>query len=558
MRMRKNNSLLVMIPVLFALIAVSGCKSSEDYAAERGKKAVTHHLLSQQREIQDGRPLSLDQCIEIALRNNLDVRVYELEQEVAKEFRTAEALGMLPELTLTNNFTARSNSPASSSKKLVSTGQTYGASVSEDRNINYLNIDLMLSMLDFGIAYFNTQQAQDRVYIRKQRTERAVQNLSFDVVRAYFRVAAAQRAIKMTTTLLEQCRSRFELIEQARKKKQITVPFAYQQATRFIDMEKRLTQFVRSYENACVELRALLGYYPNSNIFVDESVLDRVPDFKLPEISTMEQIALIRRPELYEVDMQRHVNLVECYKTIAMMFPNVKLFVDWSNNNNSYLYNQSWWELGVRAAYNLLKLPQNIQRYRSHRKQVETEEMRAYAQAVAVMAQVRIAYGNLLSARERYDLNRKVYTTYDENLQAALKSQAVGRTMQQLELDHMRLATTETSIESLMSLGDYYVAYYRLLNVMGLRELDARSADELAEEISDADNRMKDEIAAARKAFDEQRAAAMKEALEKQKLLEAENAAAAAAKRRAKVNAQIDKRIEAESANSLVQSEKKQ
>lgn len=156
--------------------------------------------------------------------------------------------------------------------------------------MNYLNIDLVLSMLDFGLAYFNTQQAQDRVYIRKQRTERAVQNLSFDVVRAYFKVAAAQRAIKMTTTLLEQCRSRFELIEQARKKKQITVPFAYEQITRFIDMEKRLTQFVRSYENSCVELRTLLGYYPNSNIFVDESVLDRVPDFKLLKLATMEQI----------------------------------------------------------------------------------------------------------------------------------------------------------------------------------------------------------------------------------------------------------------------------
>ena len=555
--MRTNKSLLVMIPVMLVLIAVSGCKSSGDYVEERGKKAVTQHLLAQQREIQNGRPLSLDQCIEIALQNNLEVRVYELEQEVAKEFRTAEALGMLPELTLTNNFTARSNTPASSSKKLVTSGESYGASVSEDRNVNYLNIDLMLSMLDFGIAYFNTQQAQDRVFIRKQRTERAVQNLSFDVVRAYFKVAAAQRAIKMTTTLLEQCRSRYQLIEQARQKKQITVPFAYQQATRFIDMEKRLTQFVRSYENACVELRALLGYYPNSNIFVDESVLDRVPDFKLPEISTMEQIALIRRPELYEVDMQRHVNLVECYKTVAMMFPNVKLFVDWSNSNNSYLYNQSWWELGVRAAYNLLKLPQNIQRYRSYRKQVETEEMRSYAQAVAVMAQVRIAYGNLLSAKERYDLNRKVYTTYDENLQAALKSQAVGRATQQLELDHMRLTTTETSIESLMSLGDYYVAYYRLLNVMGLRKLDARSTDEMVEEITDADNRMKDEIAAARKAYDEQRAAAMKEALEKQKLFEAKAAADAAAERRAKVNAQIDKRIEAESANSQIQLEKK-
>ena len=192
--MRKINSLLIMISATMVLVAVNGCKSSQEYAEERGRKAVTQYQMAKYREIQNGKPLSLAQCIEIALQNNLDVRVYELEQEVAKEFRTAEALGMLPDLTLTNNFTARSNTPASSSKKLVSSGETYGASVAEDRNVNYLNIDLVLSMLDFGLAYFNTQQAQDRVYIRKQRTERAVQNLSFDVVRAYFKVAAAQRA----------------------------------------------------------------------------------------------------------------------------------------------------------------------------------------------------------------------------------------------------------------------------------------------------------------------------------------------------------------------------
>ena len=124
--------------------------------------------------------------------------------------------------------------------------------------------------------------------------------------------------------------------------------------------------------------------------------------------------------------------------------------------------------------------------------------------------------------------------------------------MQQLELDHMRLVTTETSIESLMSLGDYYVAYYRLLNVMGLRDLDARSTDEMVEEITDADIRMKEDIANARKVFDEQRVAAMKEALEKQKEFEAKAAAEAVAERRAKVNAQIDRRIEAEAVNSLV------
>lgn len=87
---------------------------------------------------------------------------------------------------------------------------------------------------------------------------------------------------------------------------------------------------------------------------------------------------------------------------------------------------------------------------------------------------------------------------------------------------------------------------------MGLRDLDARSTDEMVEEITDADIRMKEDIANARKVFDEQRVAAMKEALEKQKELEAKAAAEAVAERRAKVNAQIDRRIEAEAVNSLV------
>lgn len=550
--MRKLDCFLMIISLFLVFLISGGCKSSAEYQAERSENAVKHFEGAKFREIQNGKPLSLSECIEISLKNNLEVRLYELEQEVAKEFRTAEALGMLPELTLSNNFTARSNTPASSSKKLVTSGETYGASTSEDRNVNYFNIDLMLSVLDFGLAYFNTQQAESRVLIRKQRTDRAVQNLTFDVVKTYFKVAAAQRAIKMTTSLLEQCRTRGELIEKLAKERKITPFRAFDETRRFIIMEKKLTQYVRSYENSCVELRTLLGYYPNSNIFVDETVLDRLPAFQFPMIEMMEQIALIRRPELYEVDMQKHVNVLECRKMILMMFPNVKLFVDWSNSNNSYLYNQSWWELGARAAYNLLKLPQNIQRYRAYAAQVTAEDMRSYAQAVAIMAQVRIAYGNLLSAKERYDLDRKVYAAYDENLQAALKNQAIGGALSQLEVDHMRLATTQTSIDSLLSLGNYYVAYYRLLNVMGLKTLDDRSADELKEELSDAMIRASEETEKARKEFNEQKAIAAAKTLEYQKKMDQAARTKVLADRRAKVNAEIDKKIAAEAANSLM------
>ena len=537
---------MMLTGIVFSLLT-GGCKSENDYSQDRAENAVKHFEAARFRELQSGTPLNLSFCISTAIKNNLQIRINDLEVQVQKEFKTAEALGMLPQLNINDTFTARSNSPAASSQKIAATGETYGASTSEDENINNLNIDLMFSMLDFGLAFFNTRQSADRVLLRKQRAVRAEQTLTFDVVRAYFKVAASQRAIKMTTSLLEQCRSRFEQIYELSKDRQITPIRAFDESRRFINMEKRLTNYIRSYENSCVELRTLMGYYPNANIFVDESVLDRVPDFRFPDVGVMEQVAILQRPELYETDIQKHINILECRKTILMMFPNVKIYADWSNSNNSYLYNKSWWELGARAAYNLLKLPQQVALYKAYSTQVETEEMRSYAQAVAVMAQVRIAYGNLLSARERYDLDRKVYTAYDEHLQSALKNRAIGGALSQLEIDHIRLATTQTSIDSLISLGEYYVAYYRLLNVMGLQKIDARSAEELAEELQDAAVRASASIADAKVEFDEQQARAMTKALAYRQARQNVDNGKKQADFKAKVNAEIDARIKAES-----------
>ncbi len=94
-----------------------------------------------------------------------------------------------------------------------------------------------MSVLDFGLAFFNTQQANDRILLRQQMTRRSEQNLVLDTVRIYFQVAAAQRAIDVTTQLLDDCKNRYELIEQMGDAGQI-LPFrAFDEVRQFIDME---------------------------------------------------------------------------------------------------------------------------------------------------------------------------------------------------------------------------------------------------------------------------------------------------------------------------------
>ena len=456
--------------MLAGLAALTGCKTQEEYASDRAVKAVQHWEQSRWSKFDEKHEFKLEECISLALEHNLDIKVAKLEEEVTRQQMIAEAMGMLPELTVSNNYSHRDNTAASSSKSVTEGGATYNYSTSTERDINYLNIDLALSLMDFGLAAANTIQANDRTLIREQRTRRAAQNLQLDVVRVYFQVAAAQKAITITNDLLNKCKTRYELIREMAQKKYIDPFRAFDETRRFVDMEKRLTNYTRSYDNSRAELRALLGLAGSADIIVDSSMLnvDMPPVFDLPSIEVQEQIALLNRPELYEIDMTRHINVVELYKTIIMMFPNVRMYLDFTNSTNSFLYHSNWMEIGIRAAYNLLKLPQQIMRARSYYKQIEAEDARSYAQAIGIIAQVRIANANLKSMRDRFMLDNNIYKAYSENLKNAEKGIKSGTGLTQLELDHIRLATAETQIERLMSLGNYYVAYYRVLNTMGI------------------------------------------------------------------------------------------
>ena len=553
--MRKS----MLVTIAFAgvlLLSAAGCKSNRDYEDDRAENAAKHFQQAKYREM-PGEKLSLRDCIKIALDNSLQARISELEIEVQQELETSEALGMLPQLNINNNFSARSNTPASSSKKIVASGRTYGASYSEDKIINYLNIDLMFSLVDFGLTYFNTRQQADRVVLYRQRSERAAQNLIYDVVRAYFKVAAAQRAQAATIALLDECRSHYDTITALTKNNKISPARAFSETRRFMDMEKRLTAYQRNYESACVELRALMGYYPSPVIVVDESVLDAAPEYDfLPAIDLMEQIAVMKRPELFEADIQKHINILECRKTLVLMFPNVKLYADWSNSSNSFLYNKSWWELGLRAAYNLLRLPQNIARYRAYDKQVDAEEYRAYAQAVAVMAEVRIAQGNLIAARNRYLKTNQIYNDYKTELESILKTRAAAGSVAEIAVDYIRLETTEAQIQRMVALGEYCISYYRILNIMGLRSLDARSLDELKEELDSAAQRAQSVLERDRTLYNENVARLEKQ---KQKAETEKNKKAVDTARKAeiaRINAEIDARVQQEKAGKPGPAEK--
>lgn len=481
-----------------ALLLMSGCKTEEDYKKERIAKAQEQFESVRKRDLPADKVLTLHDCIKLAIEHNMDIKIQNMEKDAATNMLWAEILGMLPDLTVTDNFTTRSNQPGSSSKAVDQEGDTYDYSTSQDKTINNLSVDLAFSLLDFGLAFFNSQQGHDRVLMKQRQIERLRQNLTLDVVRAYFKVAAAQRAVDITNDLLRQCRNHGAVIDRLEKQKRITPFRAFEEKNRLLTMEKRLSNYTRVYENSCVELRALLGVYPSVNIIVDDTILDKDPTMELPEIELLEQMAILKRPELYEIDIQRHINILECRKTLLMMLPNVQVYMDLVNNNNSFLYYQTWWELAIRAAYNALKTPQHLARYMAYSDQADIEKIRSFAQAITVMSQVRIAKADIASSRQKYELNRRENRNYSDHLKKEQSKKAVRGTVSELELDHLRMAVAETEIERLLALGACHISYYRLLNSIGVENLDPATQDALKKELEAGARRAEKELARAR------------------------------------------------------------
>ncbi len=488
--MFKKIQVILLVSVTVMLF---GCYNSEkDFREKRIKSSKDAFKKISQKVIPKGKVFTLPECIKLALEQNLDLKVFALREAVNRERKTAAMLGMLPELNASMDATHRNNDPGSSSENIKTGAQTFAPSKSAEKDEADFKIEMALSTLDFGLAYFNASQAHDRTILAKQQTRRAAQNLKLDVVKTYLKVAAAQDAIEATEALLKKCDKIQDTILELRKSKTISGMRLLDESKRFYRLEKRLMTYRRSYNNACIELRSLMGYLPINKIRVDTSALKKITVVDLPDIETLERIALVERPELYQLDIQTSITITEARKAILMMFPNVRAFADFNNSSNKFLYHQSWWEIGVRAAYNLLKLPQQVSKYYAIESEADELAMRTMALSIGVMSQVRIAQANLEDVRERYELNNKIYQAYSEYLKIALQNYQAGGALSRLKISRLELETAETQIDRLLSLSNYYLAYYRMLNTVGVASLDKDTVKTIMAEINRADRLKKE------------------------------------------------------------------
>jgi len=460
------------IPFLLIIVFLTGCEKAIDFRQKRLQNAQLHISQIRNRTVPDGEIHTLHWCIEMALTQNLDLKAAELQQAILNERKTAAVMGMLPDLNLNYRTGSRDNEPGARSESITTGIQTLEPSKSSEMDETRYSMELMFGILDFGLSYYSSIQEGDKALQEAKRRRRTAQNLMLDVAKAYFRVASFQYEMSTIKNLIQRSEEAEALIDDLRTSKKIGPLKALTKIKELKKLKQRLKQHRRSYENACIQLSSLMGFAPVNELSVNTAILETLNNIEIPEIEVLEQVALDERPELFQLDIESHITAVEARKSMLMMFPNVRLFANFTDSSNQFLYNQSWWDVALGSVYNLLKLPSEIYNYNALEIQLKEISTRTMALSIGIMAQVRMAHANLIEVKSRYELAEELFNIDQQRLEAARPRAQAGGSLSSLDLLKYELETAETFFERTQSLSNYYLAYYRLLNSVGLESLD--------------------------------------------------------------------------------------
>ena len=357
-------------------------------------------LFTDQTEISG--PLTLEEAIARALKYNLDRRLKLMEEAVSARQIDVANMNLLPDVVANAGYSSRSNSDTTYNEARTSTSTT------SDQTLRTADLSASWNILDFGIGYIRAQQQADLALIVRERRRQVVHNIMQDTRAAYWRAAAAERALAAFEPLLDEVRTALESSEQqAQEGVGALDALVYQRD--LLRTLRQLESLRRDMRAARSELAVLMNVHPNSEFELtaasggfDEPLSVDVSDDQL-EIAALEN-----RSELRSEAYQLRIKQREARVALLQMIPGLNLSAGINYTSDSYKVNQRWYDGSLSLTWNIMNLfsgPKNIELAETEQ---ELSEVRRLALSMAVIAQTNIAQLRFSAAKRDFELAQRL------------------------------------------------------------------------------------------------------------------------------------------------------
>jgi len=352
--------------------------------------------------------IDLHTAIAIAIRNNRDLRISVMESALANRQRDLQKFDMLPDIALSAGYSEFTKLQPTTSKTVStdagtapSLDGTESYTISRDKSQETRGIEFTWNALDFGLSYIRAGQQADRYLIAKELERKAIQNITRDIIRSYWKAQASENLLKKLNPLLQRVEDALadsQYIEELL----ISAPMdslLYQKE--LLDVQRTLQTQQRALINSKNELATLMGLLPNQKFTLADNDT-YLTNLKM-DIQTMEEVALLSRPELMESRYQKRISSKDTRAAMLALIPSLKFNAAYGYTNNNYLFNQDTYEYGASIGGNLFDIFSVGATRKASKANQELIAERHLAIAMTVLSQVHLSNINYDLAIEEYD-----------------------------------------------------------------------------------------------------------------------------------------------------------
>jgi outer membrane protein len=440
-------STLAVLPVVITLLAGASVKAQTKAPAPSG-------------------PVSLEQAVNIALKNNPTIHAASAYASAAQHAIDAAKAGYMPQLNFSEGFT-RGNNPVYVFGTLLTQRQFTAANF----DLGFLNypppvdnfrtqFSASMPLYDFGRTSGRVKDARIQAQTVRESASRTEQGVVFDVVSAYLNGLLAQEQVKVAQASVTMAEADLQRA-QAREKQGLAVAS---------DVLSAQTQLAQAKENL---IRAQNGVaISQATLNVAMGVSEDAPtategklaavQVTVGDLPTLQQQALKKRPDYHEAQLQAQMagNSVSLAK--KEFLPRIDMMGSWEQDNQTFATRGgNNWVAGATLTFNIFNGgARRAQIAESKAYQQRAEAMRSQMES-AVRLQVREAFLNLNAARQRVEVSRDSAAQAQESLRILRNryDSGLATIMDVLRAETMRTAAQNNHLNAVY---DYRLAFAAL------------------------------------------------------------------------------------------------
>lgn len=452
---QKVRQQLMPVIIILSVIVLSGCADFLELRNTQSKEFFKELNEKSERLVTPGESVDLETCIEIALENNLDIRLADINGRLARIERDIAFSYFMPQIDV--QYTHLENEKQQMQKAMGS----YVTMSDKDITQKVISGQLAVFYPSTWFIYNAYKKGED---IQALISERVRQAIRLQITALYLACLSQEASGKAIEASVEQAKSLVREME-ALYREGFVLKSNLEDARLFLTSRKNsLRDNIRSRTETKAELMEAMGLSPLTDIS-----LGTAPSLSTVEGELSEQIlnAMLNRLELKISDRNVSIKKGAIKTAIVDFLPMIGIFADYTNSSNSFQYYESILSYGISGVLSVFDGFRNVQHYRAAKQEHQKAMIEREQSCMKIMLEVIKARDFLEQAKDLKELASLEMDASGSNLNEV---QALWREGMVTTSEKLNATSRYASAEANVSLADYQyqVAVATMNDVMRL------------------------------------------------------------------------------------------